>query len=214
MSDNSKIVFKRQGGNFWFELENKSIAIRSDLYGDLIGFDFSILELTSNGFGQLSEFFYHHKPYLDLYNQFILERGGARFPSNDLHVLLEWEMLLDREKLSIEREIHFREHPHLRPKPLPTPKPVKTGYIYLMRDLKTGFHKIGFSQSPKVREKTLQAQEPLIELLFAFQGTMRDERDLHEQFNAKRLRGEWFDLNEAEVSEIKDKYKLRQQFQN
>lgn len=87
----------------------------------------------------------------------------------------------------------------------PRPKkktPPKAGLIYLMRNTRNGFTKIGFSTNPKHREKTLQSEEPEVELLCSWPGTTDDERSLHAKYAGKRLRGEWFNLSTDEVNEI------------
>jgi Meiotically up-regulated gene 113 len=72
---------------------------------------------------------------------------------------------------------------------------------YPMRDTLRGFYKIGKSKNPTIREGTLQAEVPTIELLHVIHDDI--ELYLHEKFNSKRLRGEWFDLSEADVNYIK-----------
>ena len=79
------------------------------------------------------------------------------------------------------------------------------GNVYLMKNLNNGYTKIGFTKKePKFREKTLQSEEPDILLISSFKGSMLDEETLHNQFNAKHTRGEWFDLNEEDFQEIED----------
>ncbi len=70
----------------------------------------------------------------------------------------------------------------------------KQTWIYLMRDLRGDFTKIGESVSPRFRETTLQAEQPLIDLVQAWEGTASDEAYLHHFFADKRVRGEWFTL--------------------
>ncbi len=72
---------------------------------------------------------------------------------------------------------------------------------YLMLDILRGFYKIGKSRNPQIRENTLQAEVPTIELLHVIQDDI--ELYLHEKFNSKRLRGEWFELSAADVNYIK-----------
>lgn len=82
-------------------------------------------------------------------------------------------------------------------------RPTPPGFVYVMVNHANGFYKIGFSSRPKFREETLASQEPLIELLATTPGTKGDEAALHEEFAAKRLRGEWFTLTEVDVEELK-----------
>ena len=81
-------------------------------------------------------------------------------------------------------------------------------YVYLMVDKANGYHKIGISNHPEYREGTLQSEKPTIELVCAKQYPSRIiasaiESALHSAFGGKRLRGEWFDLSENEVNDIK-----------
>jgi prophage antirepressor-like protein len=72
---------------------------------------------------------------------------------------------------------------------------------YLMRDTLRGFCKIGKSKNPKIRESTLQAELPTVELLHVIDKDI--EAYLHKKFASKRLRGEWFDLSQSDINYIK-----------
>lgn len=80
-------------------------------------------------------------------------------------------------------------------------------FVYLMIDTTNNFHKIGISNKPKYREKTLQSDKPTIELLHAKPFPNRKiaenlEKALHQAYAHKRIRGEWFELNSYEINEI------------
>lgn len=80
-------------------------------------------------------------------------------------------------------------------------------YTYLMIDKRTRYYKIGFSNTPKYREKTLQSEQPSIEMIahrrFIDRKLAQDfEKQLHQKFDSKRIRGEWFDLNPQDVNDI------------
>ena len=82
-------------------------------------------------------------------------------------------------------------------------------HLYLMKDLANGFYKIGISNNPEYREKTLQSEKPTIELITSKGFSNRKialafESSLHKSYENKRLRGEWFELNEREIAEIKE----------
>lgn len=79
--------------------------------------------------------------------------------------------------------------------------------VYLMMDTTNNFHKIGISNKPQYREKTLQADKPTIELLCSKEFPNRKiaesiEKSLHMTFDNKRIRGEWFQLDAQEVDDI------------
>jgi len=82
-------------------------------------------------------------------------------------------------------------------------------HLYLMKDFANGFYKIGISNNPSYREKTLQSEKPTIELMTSKQFSNRKvavafESSLHKTYENKRLRGEWFELTEKEVREIQE----------
>ena len=85
-------------------------------------------------------------------------------------------------------------------------------FVYLMIDTTNNFHKIGISNSPQYRERTLQSDKPTIELICSKKFPSRRiaetiEKALHSTFGEKRLRGEWFELGEDEIEEIKETLK-------
>lgn len=81
--------------------------------------------------------------------------------------------------------------------PLEIEKPKEDAcYVYLMHDTSNGYYKIGISNKPRYRERTLQSEKPTIELIISRSFPVRKiaesiERSLHEVFTDKRLRGEW-----------------------
>jgi len=81
-----------------------------------------------------------------------------------------------------------------------TPEPTN---VYVMKDESNGFYKIGKSINPSIRESTLQAEKPSVTLIFSYSATSKHERELHKMFAEKRLRGEWFRLNQDDLSQIK-----------
>lgn len=86
-------------------------------------------------------------------------------------------------------------------------KKSRAGFVYLMADRLTGKYKIGFSGNPKYRERTLQAERPVIELVAQHAGTIDDEARLHARFSDKRVRGEWFNLAESDITGILQEWK-------
>ena len=89
-----------------------------------------------------------------------------------------------------------------------TTKIKDASYLYLMKDFNTGYYKIGISNSPEYREKTLQSEKPTIEMICNKKYVSRRmaasfEQALHKTFSEKRVRGEWFELNQNDVEEIK-----------
>lgn len=66
-------------------------------------------------------------------------------------------------------------------------------FVYLMQHT-NGLTKIGRSKNPKTREKTLQAEDPRLKMIFHCEADGSVERRLHQIFDSVRIRGEWFDL--------------------
>jgi len=78
----------------------------------------------------------------------------------------------------------------------PKPKKIKT---YLLKH-DNELYKIGKSINPKNREKTLQAEDPNLELIHVI--GINVESSFHEIFKEKRVRGEWFKLSKEDVESI------------
>lgn len=81
-----------------------------------------------------------------------------------------------------------------------------------MYDSKNGYHKIGISKTPKYREKTLQSEKPTIDLVCSKEYPSRKiaeaiESALHKAFEENRIRGEWFELSDADVTILKETLK-------
>lgn len=77
-----------------------------------------------------------------------------------------------------------------------------TTFVYLMEDLTNGYYKIGRSQTPQRRERTLQSEAPRVVLRFSIPADNEDEKKLHKRFSQKRIRGEWFALTSNDVASV------------
>ena len=78
----------------------------------------------------------------------------------------------------------------------------KCGYVYLAYDFRTKYTKIGFSNNPNIREKTLQSENPLIEIFLIIKQEKSQEKEYHDYFEEQRIRGEWFRLSSKDVKYI------------
>lgn len=78
------------------------------------------------------------------------------------------------------------------------------GYVYLVKLDK--HYKIGIAQCPeqRLREFTLLPYKLEDIKIAKVKDNQQVEKDLHEKYKDKRVRGEWFKLNDIEVKEIVD----------
>ena len=115
----------------------------------------------------------------------------------------------DRESLNA---VLFRMADALETKPQNTPKhrqprkqTARDGYVYLIQS-PSGHYKIGRTSDPKDRMKTFNVKLPF-EVEFICVIPSADmyllEKQLHRQFESKRINGEWFALGSEDVAYIK-----------
>lgn len=84
-----------------------------------------------------------------------------------------------------------------------TDKKQEIHYVYIMLNKQNRYYKIGRSIKPEYREKTLQGQEPDVEIIEKWIASSEVEKILHRKYKEKRKRGEWFDLTDVDIEEIK-----------
>lgn len=101
-------------------------------------------------------------------------------------------------KKEIDRELNVATYNLINKR-----KRSKLTNLYVMIDHHTGHYKIGRSDNPTKREATLLSQKSSIELLFHFPGHKKLEYDIHNLFESKRIRGEWFDLTNNDLIVLK-----------
>jgi hypothetical protein len=85
-------------------------------------------------------------------------------------------------------------------------------YVYLMKDISNNYYKIGMSNTPEYRERTLQSEKPTIEMICNKRYPSRKiaeafEKALHTAYANKRVRGEWFDLDDYDVMMLTEAFK-------
>lgn len=78
---------------------------------------------------------------------------------------------------------------------------VESAFVYLMRHT-NGLVKIGYSRNPRNRERTLQAEDPRLEMIHCFRSGRHVETRLHKIFSDLRIRGEWFSLEDRHIDWI------------
>lgn len=80
----------------------------------------------------------------------------------------------------------------------------RAGFVYLMRNNKSGLIKIGFSSKPEKREKEIKTKQPDAILIFSGAATICGENALHRMFGVNRIHGEWFKLSEDQIQKAKE----------
>lgn len=93
-------------------------------------------------------------------------------------------------------------------------KKVVGGHIYLIK-ADNGLVKIGKTTDLKTRLDHFTAKLPYeVKLIHSIETNdhTKLERKLHDLFEHKRKRGEWFELNEKEIQYVKKKYKNEHNF--
>lgn len=75
-------------------------------------------------------------------------------------------------------------------------------YVYLQHNTKNNRYKIGFSKQPKHREKTLQSEEPDIQVYRQWIASQKYEGILKKKFESKHIRGEWYALSKDDLDKI------------
>lgn len=84
------------------------------------------------------------------------------------------------------------------------PKKCK-GYVYFIQGLCGGAIKIGFSKNPEKRLAELQTGYPdSLTIILMIPGTEATERAIHREFEASRLKGEWFRPDKYVLDRIKE----------
>ena len=96
-----------------------------------------------------------------------------------------------------DRARGYRGRPRLDPGAYNTP-----GYIYIVYSI--GRYKIGFSITPQKRVRQIQSPYP-VDLICIIQtdDMLSLENKLHARFDHARKHGEWFELSDEDIDEIK-----------
>jgi len=86
---------------------------------------------------------------------------------------------------------------------IPLQRKNTNGYVYLIHCKETTFYKIGISKNYYgARLQVLQTGCPFeLEMIYVIHSNdhCNLEKELHDKFEDKRVRGEWFDLDEASL---------------
>ena len=119
----------------------------------------------------------------------------------DMHkvrALLQNQFLKPHLKNALRVTLQNEEYRASRANDVRKPSP---GYVYLFRD-KEGLYKIGRSKNPQQRAKDISQPNFPIDVICILKtnDAAMLECNMHELFAEKRVEGEWFELDEADVN--------------
>jgi predicted GIY-YIG superfamily endonuclease len=145
---------------------------------------------------------YHYSP--DCYK--LPEKDLLEKIFNDIKITLDnYDLLKERlivlnleaKKLIKENNIPFK-------KVINSKKSI--GYVYVMECKRVGYFKIGYTNNISSRLKQLKTANPTIQITYyqKVNNMFELETFLHERFKNKKVKGEWFDLTNAEIVDIID----------
>jgi hypothetical protein len=146
-------------------------------------------------FNVFNTFQHYRQSSLELQNYFTFDPNTS--PEGTLVTIGRKIIPVERlQRLAYLRTLYENvvDKPHLDP----------LNKIYLMLDDTNGLIKIGRSKNPKVRERTLQSEKPKTYILAAWTAPIQVEKELHNRYDSKKQRGEWFRLTINDLCEIKE----------
>lgn len=197
-------VYRKDRAELAAEFDGVEVVIydESNWYGPGNPLNESLLKLDGSRFELFKVFYADNKRIRDAFHQLVCswQCSGMEtiqpqhMKSEDLDLLIE-NGLLTADELEVVNARRARE----AAKQVRAENQNKPTSLYLMKDERTGFYKIGRSNNPVVRERTLQSDNPQIFMVGTWPGAMKNEKELHACFADKRVRGEWFDLTEHDV---------------
>ena len=71
--------------------------------------------------------------------------------------------------------------------------------LYLIKDKRNGYYKIGISVDAICRESTLASEKADYKLVGVWNYLSEYEKEWHKYFDAQHIRGEWFALTKAQI---------------
>ena len=138
---------------------------------------------------------------VDFYNDnFVIDNNSIELLFEAVEFLLKSGCLILSKEYQKIRSLAYQIVKYAK-KRIPKIKPaIKKEYCYIMKDSINGLYKIGKSNNPKIREKTLQSEKPSINMIKVFDKNI--EKELHNRYKRERVRGEWFNLNKIQLRYI------------
>ncbi len=108
--------------------------------------------------------------------------------------------LLTKEELMFLRILHYSDVVHNKK------ERKKSGFLYLVKDNASNLIKIGITTNYKSRLKQLNRMVPhgiIPVAIYPAENYEVLEKDVHERYKDKRVNGEWFDFDNADVEDCK-----------
>lgn len=136
--------------------------------------------------------------YLFEFNDFLVPVDTAKGILQDC---IDYLKHADPQNVSLYNELLQKSR--MQEKQVVKTKPVSISNIYLIHNKRNNYYKIGRSKNLQLREKTLQSEEPELEIIFSMPGTAALEKLLHKTFKNRHVRGEWFQLKDEDIIYIK-----------
>src|SRR5215216_4635009 len=138
--------------------------------------------------------------------RFWMQTEFAKNQFDGLNQLLNSRYSSERLKNKVKIELGLSPR-HEKPKEQGSIRKVRKGFIYLVQ-ADTGQYKIGYSVDVQSRLKAFSVQPPFeYKLIHSFPA----EAKLHQKYDEKHIRGEWFLLSESEVEWIRSIIDFRKQ---
>lgn len=128
---------------------------------------------------------------------------------NELYRLVqEFDVIIQNDELEAllnkaHEQYSNRQPPQKHQKPS---IPHGTGYVYLLNEINGAHYKIGHTKNPKDRLRTFAVKLPYrveFDVLIPTDNMQALEAQLHSHFADKRIDGEWFALEPADIAYIK-----------
>lgn len=114
--------------------------------------------------------------------------------------------LLDADYIDLERQLYRLYSHHLRSQHAKLGTQNRAGYVYLLYDHESGRCKIGRAKNWQRRAKQFGVDLPFRSSVFHVircQDMVSAETMLHQRYSQFRTNGEWYDLTDNHIEEIK-----------
>lgn len=111
------------------------------------------------------------------------------------------EVFVTKEEIQKAKEILKERSAELTKRMNQPSLPRKSIYVFEQ----CGFYKIGYSYNPHKRLENIKCASPnetRLVLSFPIHNVKIVEKELHNRFKDKRIRGEWFELSDGDLQDI------------